>query len=159
MKPENYLEIGVYRGETLRKVRKYCGTSYGVDIDPEAIRSVAGLPNVSTYLGTAEEFVQAHPALHFDFIFIDASHKKADVVHDFKVLSERVTTNGLVAFHDTWPGTEDFTSQKFCGDAYLAIADLREAFSLWNFVTIPVHPGLTLAQRTEAVPSWVHSKS
>lgn len=149
-----YLEVGVYRGETLRKISKLGASAVGVDIDPKAISAISNLRGVTPFLGTVQEFAAVNPEKlgFFDLAFIDANHERGFVVQDFVAVEPLMSEAGFVLLHDTWPGSIEFTSQSLCGDAYLAVNDLRSKFVKWNFVTIAAHPGLTIAQRVSSVP-------
>jgi predicted O-methyltransferase YrrM len=150
----SYLEVGVYRGETLRLVSKRGILSVGVDIDSKAIKAISGIRGVTPFLGTVQEFSASRvgESPSFDLAFIDANHERKSVVEDFIAVEAMMSPNGFVLLHDTWPGSLEFTSQQLCGDAYLAVNDLRSIFAGWNFVTISKHPGLTIAQRVSSLP-------
>lgn len=89
-----------------------------------------------------------------DFIFIDGDHRIEKVMADFEVAAQLLSSNGLIGIHDTYPRNESFVSSenKWCSNSYLAPEKIRERFRGWETITIPVHPGLTLAQRTKLIP-------
>jgi predicted O-methyltransferase YrrM len=89
-----------------------------------------------------------------DLAFIDADHQANSVIQDFTNIETFMSAKGLVLFHDTHPGTLEYSSPEYCGDGFLAIPKLRLIFLNWNFVTLPMHPGLTIASRTDAMPDW-----
>ena len=153
IRPSAYLELGVYRGETYRKVSKWSAVSVGLDIDPIAIKSISPVKNSIPILGSIAA-LRGNSGLpeSYDLIFIDANHAKESVISDFDAASNLLSMNGLILLHDTWPKNESFTTPGFCGDAYLAVGELRGLFPTWSFVTIPAHPGLTLCQKNSALP-------
>lgn len=153
MRPSAYLELGVYRGETFRKVAKWSAVSVGLDIDPIAIKSISGLKKSIPVLGeiSALDGRADLPGV-YDLIFIDADHAKESVVSDFKAASDLLKRNGLILLHDTWPKNESYTTPGFCGDAYLAVGVLRSSCPDWSFVTLAAHPGLTFCQKNSALP-------
>jgi hypothetical protein len=153
MRPSAYLEIGVYRGETYRKVSQWSGVSVGLDIDPVAIKSISGVKNSIPILGEISALAgRSDLPETFDLIFIDADHEKESVVSDFRAASMFLKRNGLILLHDTWPKNESYTTPGFCGNAYLAVGELRAYYPDWSFVTLPAHPGLTLCQKNSALP-------
>lgn len=150
---ESYLEVGVYRGETIRKVAKNCRKNVGVDIDPLAIKSIHRLRNTTGYLGTLQDYYNSKSVhSNFDIIFIDANHAAEAVFRDFETATKLVSPRGIVMLHDTWPKNEEYTSEKYCGSAYLAVEQIRNKFLDWNCVTLPFHPGLTICQHTSVSP-------
>lgn len=154
LNPQVYLEIGIYEGETFNRVK--APKKIAVDIRQESL----------DFVGISEEVIKIHgdsKALNIflsksetkvDLAFIDADHRSESVIQDFMNIYSFITSRGLVLFHDTYPGSLEFSSPNFCGDGFLAIPILREKLPDWNFVTLPVHPGLTLASRTNALPDW-----
>lgn len=153
MRPSSYLEIGVYRGETYRKVSKWSGISVGLDIDPVAIKSISGVKNSIPILGEIAALAgRSDLPETYDLIFIDADHEKESVVSDFRATSILLKRKDLILLHDTWPKNESYTTPGFCGNAYLAVGELRGYYPDWSFVTLPAHPGLTLCQKNSAIP-------
>ena len=153
----SYLEIGIYRCETLRVVAKVAETVVGVDIDQKALDSAPRRSNIATFLGTAQEYAASSDVGRFDLIFIDANHSRDHVAADFAAVEPLLTQKGIILLHDTWPGSKEFADSKFCGDAYLAVHELRLARPEFNFVTITQHPGLTLCQKVGILPDWTQS--
>lgn len=150
---KTYLEVGVYRGETIRKLSKVCERLVGVDIDPIAIESIKKIRNCESFLGTLQDFAASQAQISvFDLIFVDANHYIDAVLADFQVAVSLCSQNGVILLHDTWPKSKEFTSSALCGTAYLAPERIRQLYPGWNCVTLPVHPGLTLCQRTSAYP-------
>jgi len=158
VKPRTYLEVGIYQGETFNQVSKLCQSSLAVDIAPEAFRYVKKVNGVKTYLGTVQEYaISSHNKSElFDLVFIDADHMFESVLRDFECCKDLTSPTGFILMHDTWPQSEEFASPGMCGDGYRAIDELRKRFPDWSFLTIPIHPGLTLASRI-SLPSWISS--
>lgn len=152
----SYLEVGIYRGETLRRLASLCDKVVGVDIDASAIDSIRPKKNIELFLGTVQDYKSRRhvDSPKFDLAFIDANHDKNFVVDDFEATQSLMEERGLIVLHDTWPRSVEYSDPKFCGDAYKAVDILRKKYSDWNFVTIQKHPGLTLAQRVSLVPIW-----
>lgn len=155
---KDYLEIGVYRCETLRLVAKTAIRAVGVDIDSRALASAPKAQNVITFLGTAQDYSSSNRSERFDLIFIDANHSKESVIDDFEAVQALLAVGGTIMLHDTWPKTEEFSSPALCGDAFMAVHALRSSQTDFDFFTIASHPGLTLCQRKEVFPSWFQPK-
>lgn len=157
MQPKTYAEIGIYEGETFKRVK--ADVKIAVDISKSSLDYLEDLPEVIKIHGDSN-------ALHsylletkeqVDLLFIDADHQEASVIEDFDNIERFMSPLGVVLFHDTFPGSIEMSSPKFCGDGFLAIPKLRLKYSNWSFITIPVHPGLTIATRTDAFPIWYTS--
>ena len=117
--PMTLLELGVYRGESLRTWRSYLphATVVGLDIDPQAADRAAGF---DVYIGSqADEELLArvvadHPRI--DVIVDDASHLTALTVASFRQLFPHLASGGLYFIEDipddswtademaAWPG-------------------------------------------------------
>lgn len=152
-----YLEVGIYRGETLRKLARFCELVVGIDIDAKAISSIPSKKNIELFKGTVQEYAKhlGNNLPKFDLAFIDANHDVNFVVKDFDTTVPLMGNKSLILMHDTWPRNAEYSDPRFCGDAYRAVDILRKKYIDWNFVTIQKHPGLTMAQRVGVVPDWV----
>jgi hypothetical protein len=153
--PNVYAELGIYEGETFLKVKAQL--KYGVDISQSALDYIPDIENVIKILGTSEDLANelSEKLKCIDLLFIDANHDAKYVVNDFVTLEKYLSKKAIVLFHDTYPMNKDYTNPKFCGDAYLAIPELDSKFSGWSFITLPIHPGLTIASRNPNFPEWV----
>jgi hypothetical protein len=109
------LEIGVYRGDSLRTWRAYLrhATVIGLDIDPEAQRRA---PDFIVYEGSqadpklAEQIVERHPDLRV--VIDDASHINPLTFASFEHFFPKLPSGGLyfiedlspAAYGTDWPG-------------------------------------------------------
>lgn len=154
LKPRVYLEIGIYEGETFNKVQAL--HKIAVDIRVESLEYVENSEYITKIHGDSNDTREylLNSGEKVELAFIDADHQANSVIQDFTNIEPFMGVNGIVLFHDTYPGTLGFSSPEYCGDGFLAIPKLRLIFPNWNFVTLPVHPGLTIASRTDAVPDW-----
>ncbi len=154
LKPRVYLEIGIYEGETFKRVQ--APHKIAVDIRAESLEYVENSENITKIHGDSND-TNAY-LLNFghkvELAFIDADHQVSSVINDFTNIETFMSANGIVLFHDTFPGTLEFSSPHYCGDGFLAIPKLQSLFPDWNFVTLPIHPGLTIAGRTNSFPDW-----
>jgi predicted O-methyltransferase YrrM len=160
MKPKIYAEVGVYEGDTLNKVFKYVDRAYAADINSECFKFLPNSERLIKVHGDSVILADTIRKNHdqVDLLFIDANHESSFVQKDFENLLPCLAINAIVLFHDTFPKDESFTSPKYCGDAYLAIEELAKRHVSWNFVTLPIHPGLTIASKIPNLPSWISSR-
>ena len=153
--PSSYCEIGIYEAETFNRV--CANKKIAVDISEQALSYINMDSNTTKIKGNSSDldlYLRKNNIL-LDLVFIDANHEKDHVIEDFANVVSHVAKNGIVLLHDTFPETREYTSQTLCGTAYLAISELRMKYTDWSFVTIPIHPGLTIAIHNESAPLWV----
>jgi predicted O-methyltransferase YrrM len=154
MQVKVYAELGIYEGETFNSIS--ATTKIAVDIDAKYL-AFAQVSSADTALlgdsAVLADYLKRN-SIKIDMLFIDANHSVQAVISDFKALESFINSNGIILMHDTYPKSEYYTSQGYCGDAYLAIDSLTREFENWSFSTIPVHPGLTLATRLPNRPHW-----
>jgi len=155
LNPSVYAEIGIYEGETFSLINS--PRKYAVDISQLALDSIPDGNGIIKVLGTSKALSEhlSKNSTKIDLIFIDANHDKMEVCQDFINLEPHFSQECIVLFHDTYPKNLEYSDPKFCGDAYAAIPMLAAEYSNWAFVTIPVHPGLTIASRSPLYPFWL----
>lgn len=156
MRPDIYLEIGVFQCVTFNEVSKHAKVAIGSDLVSTSSDFFKN-PSQELIVGDTKlvASILKNRGVLIDLVFIDANHEKDYVVADFQALEPLLNKNALVIFHDTYPGTQEQTSQEFCGDAYMAIPLLRAQYQNYSFVTLPIHPGLTFATKTTDLPLWL----
>ena len=157
LNPVSYAELGIYEGETFNLVQ--ADYKIAVDIDPKSlkfIRDAKGITKICGDSAALKQYLEENNTF-LDLLFIDADHRKESVIKDFSNVEPHMTESGVLLFHDTYPGTEEMSSPNYCGDGFLAIPELRKNYKDWNFITLPVHPGLTIASRNSHFPLWVKS--
>ena len=154
MKVQVYAELGIYEGETFNAIN--AETKIAVDIDSKYLSFADKSPSNTSILGDSlvlAEYLKTN-SIELDMLFIDANHSCQAVFTDFKALESFVKPNGIILMHDTFPKSREYSAQEYCGDAFMALDDLTHEFKNWNFATIPVHPGITLATRLPNRPHW-----
>jgi predicted O-methyltransferase YrrM len=155
LRPAVYVELGVHQAQLFNRIVPFAGQLIGVDIDPLSADAVSDAPNVRFVHASTQEFaaqLQASP-LQIDLLFIDADHKRESVVRDFNDFLPFVRPHGIIMLHDTHPGHSGLIDPGWCGDAYLAVDDLRDDAS-YEMMTLPVSPGLTLCRKRRCQLSW-----
>ena len=159
LKPKVYVELGLYQCELFNKIVPYAENLFGVDINPEAGRWMTKSEKTLFFHGTTDEFVEQVKSnnLKIDLLFIDADHCKESVLNDFWNYFPYVNDHGIILLHDTYPKNLQYTDKGYCGDAYLAINELKNHQDEFELMTIPIHPGLTLIRKRKTQLSWENS--
>ena len=156
LKPDNYAELGIYQGETFLKV--HASHKFAIDISEYALTFIPIQDDITKVCGTSESLAKLLEIkkIKLDLLFIDANHDYREVINDFSNLLPYLSKKAVVLFHDTYPKTIEFSDPKYCGDAYLSIEILAKQNTNWAFITLPVHPGLSIASRLPLHPDWIN---
>jgi predicted O-methyltransferase YrrM len=135
-KPKVYVELGVKKGYTLKRIAPFVKQAIGIDIAPLAI----DLPNVKFIQSKTTEFAQSLAGREpfIDMLFIDADHSARAVVEDFAAYFPYVRPGtGLILLHDTHPIMEALTADGYCSDAWKAASYIRRVVVDCEIVTLP----------------------
>lgn len=156
VKPEVYVELGLYQCELFNKIVPLADELYGVDINPDAGKFMQKSAKTFFHCGTTDSFVKIFASQNkkIDLLFIDADHCKESVLQDFWNYFPYVSDHGLILLHDTHPKNLQYTDKGYCGDAYLVVEELKNHSNEFEFMTIPVHPGLTLIRKRRTQLRW-----
>jgi len=149
MRPQLYVELGLYQCNLFNRIIPYADSLIGVDIDKEVENYMIKGPKTEFYHQSTDDFAEylKNSPRSIDFLFIDADHSKEAVERDFKNFFPFVKPHGLILFHDTHPGDDSFKVSNYCGDGYRAIEKFSKSNDEYEMMTIPVHPGLTLCRK------------
>jgi tetratricopeptide (TPR) repeat protein len=153
--PSCYLEIGVFKGETLRLARP--GTiAIGVDPAPLPQAEQAYEADTTLHRLTSDRYFAqlavgdlALPA-PVGLAFIDGLHLYEQVLRDFIHVERYCTRDSVVVLHDTLPVAPQAASRPrqtsyWCGDVWKMLPCLRRFRPDLSLLTIPCHPsGLTI---------------
>lgn len=148
-KPQVYVELGVKRGYTLKRMAPWVGKAIGVDINPVAI----DIPNVTMIKGPTIEVAKSWDGKDpfIDMLFIDADHDAMAVFRDVAAYFQYVKPGtGLILMHDTHPIREELLTKEFCSDAWKAAEHLSRAgkSTRIEIVTLPgPWAGLSIARK------------
>jgi hypothetical protein len=140
IRPKCYLELGLWLQPVITDVAQYCEVCYGVDRDimPDVVP-----PNATFIrLSTDEFFALVGKTIPPpDLVFVDADHRKDQVLTDLKNIEEICAENCIVVLHDTFPSGPEYTTDADCSDSY-KVPDLMK----WEHVTLPTPPGITICR-------------
>jgi len=95
----NYLEIGVWYGETIKSVN----TINKDGVDPEQYCK----SEFVNYKITSDEFFENHITKKYDIIFIDGLHTAYQVTKDIHNSIKNLNNNGWIVIDDVFPHSEN----------------------------------------------------
>ncbi len=146
-RPNTYVELGLYKGETLCKVLPFAKTIYGVDMNIHSeVEELKHNNNVKIYACKTDEFFENFNE-RIDMAFIDADHSLESAQKDFENVLNRLNLGGIIILHDTDPEEDRLIHPGYCGDSY-KIVELLEKRTDINIVTFPLtEAGLSIVTR------------
>ena len=107
-KPVKYLELGVFKGESIKAMRevfKNAKCIVGVDITPDCKKYDDPTNNIFVEIGNATDmsFIEKINEKYgpFDIILDDASHTNVDVIKSFEIMFPLLNDNGIYIVEDT----------------------------------------------------------
>jgi Methyltransferase domain len=132
VRPERYLEIGVFRGDSLTLAR--C-VSVGVDPDFKVTRELHGMTHL--WRTTSDEFfARENPLAEFggqpvDLAFIDGMHLAEFALRDFINVERHMGGCGVVVLDDVLPrnaleAARNRRTDAWAGDVYKVVTVLRQ---------------------------------
>lgn len=154
-KPHTYVELGVKKGYTFNQLSPLVSRAIAVDLIIR--KSIIKLNNVETYEMTTDKFssIWKDP---IDFLFIDADHKKEQVLKDFENCSKFVKSGtGIIALHDTHPIDKSLLNNDNCSNSWEAAWEIRknQKYSDFEIITLPgPFAGLSLIRKSKEQLSW-----
>lgn len=153
LNPETYLEIGVFRGDSL-KLANPPTVALGIDPFPEVDDCWATPTKVLSV--TSTEFFSRHTLREFlgvdcfSLAFVDGLHQFEQAIEDIFHLEAHARPESVIAVHDTIPLDEKTSSPErrtmfHTGDVWKVIPFLKYHRPDLEFVTVNAGPsGLTL---------------
>jgi len=155
LRPDVYLELGVYKAETISKVSKFTKQAIGVDIIRPQNTKGFTFYNMSTDVFFQKIDCKEITIPILDMVFIDAYHSHEQSLKDFDNVFKYVSEGGLIFLHDTYPANEALTSQGYCGDAYRTAWEIRMDKKICcEIVTIPASPGMSIVRKSSKQLLW-----
>ena len=143
----NYLEIGVFQGENIRKVK----APYKNGVDPGVEGYV--VPEVD-YPMTSDEFfdlIKGHEDIKYDIIFIDGLHEYSQVKKDIENSINHLQSNGFIVMHDCNPISYDaqIPNRKtiaWNGDVWKSFVEFKQNNLLYECCVIDTDFGVGIIQ-------------
>ncbi len=156
-----YVELGLYQCELFNGVIPYAETLIGVDISAEAGKWMNASEKATFIHSNTNDFAEAlkRNPISIDMLFIDADHSKESVLKDFWNFFPFVNDDGIILLHDSYPKNAEYTQPGYCGDGYKAIEELSKETELYEMMTLPMHPGLTLCRKRKQHLPWLEVES
>lgn len=146
-KPNVYVELGLYQGETLRKIIPYAKKIIGVDLKSNiSLEALKEYPNIELHYTTTDNFFENYNE-HIDMAFIDADHKYESAMKDFENVLSRLNPGGIIILHDTDPEYDYLIHPGYCGDSYKLVQNFENRNDI-NIITIPIQEaGLSIVTK------------
>jgi len=157
LKPQKYLEIGIYRAGLINRLIPLIPEITAVDVDPDSGKFIDSSNNVKFVNLDSQKFWKTSPDSYYDLIFIDGNHSREAVLVDFQGALRSIKAEGIILLHDTYPVDKEATNPARCDTGYLAIEMLGHKTNEFEMMTIPVHPGLTLVRKRARQVPWSES--
>lgn len=153
LKPINYIEIGVDKGESLKLAHL---STFSIGIDPEPQLQYELPSNSKIFAISSDEFFQNYNLLkelegqRVNFAFIDGLHLFEQAIKDFCNLEKYSQKNTVICFHDTLP-LDEITSRRnrvtrfWSGDVWKIVPILKQYRPDLKIFTVATKPtGLTI---------------
>jgi predicted O-methyltransferase YrrM len=158
-RPKMYVELGLYKGETLSKVIPYVDNCIGIDMNRNE-----SLDNLQTqykdklsivYDKTDNFFVNFDKKI--DMAFIDADHNAVSALRDFENVFKLLSDNGIIFMHDTDPINNDYIHPGYCGDSYKLVPLLEKRDDI-NVITLPIlEAGLSIIMKKNSTRTFLRN--
>ena len=158
VKPRTYVEIGVFRGNSLR-LAKPPTLAIGIDPEPQLIAPLA--ENHKVFAETSDAFFAGRDlraelgGLPVDVAFIDGMHNFEFALRDFANLERHCTRGSIILIHDCYPLDQESAGRapravNWSGDIWRLIVLLKKYRPDLSISTIGTPPtGLGLVRNLD----------
>lgn len=172
----NILEIGagessIYLTETARRLNRkifYCDIAEGKITNPLTVKGylhentqvIYSEKDFNLINTQAKAFIMPSDEMfsrfsewvinNIGFVFIDGDHIYEQVKKDFDNTFKLLVPDGIICLHDTYPPTEEYTSEHRCGTVYKLRQELEKRTDLDCFTftkTVGVSVGITMVRK------------
>jgi len=155
----NYLEIGVYQGQNIRKVE--IEHKDGVDPGNEGFI----IPEVN-YPITSDEFfelIKGHD-IKYDIIFIDGLHHSEQVIKDINNSLNHIVDDGYVILHDCNPLNYEMQTIPrntivWTGDVWKSIINVKNTNNNITIKVVDTDFGIGIIQKKPSMFNYEHITS
>lgn len=158
VKPEIYVELGLYEGETMKKVLPYVTKAFGVDLKKNSHLEELekNNPKLTIEYNTTDSFFTKFTE-RIDMAFIDADHCFESAKRDFDNVLSRLSDNGIIFMHDTDPINDSYFDFGLCGDSYKLVPLLEERNDI-NIITLPLtEAGLSIIMKKNSSRTFLRN--
>ena len=159
VKPNVYVELGLYEGETISKVLPHVNKCFGIDMKTNT--TLQNLENCHknkltiNYCKTDDFFLNFNQKI--DMAFIDADHCFESAIKDFENVLKLLNDNGIIFMHDTDPINNNYIDPGFCGDSYKLVPLLEKRKDI-NIITLPMtEAGLSLIMKKNSSRTFLRN--
>lgn len=149
----NYLEIGVFKGENIEQVK----ADHKDGVDPGAEGHV---PKEVNYVMTSDQFfdfIKDHPNIKYDIIFIDGLHHSDQVLTDIENSLRHLVEGGYIVMHDCLPAS--FEAQlvprqtvAWNGDVWRAFLSFKASNPSYECCVVDTDFGIGVIKNTGSDP-------
>lgn len=154
----NYLEIGVFQGENIRKIK----APHKDGVDPGAEGYV--VPEVN-YPMTSDEFfklIEGHNEIKYDIIFIDGLHHAEQVEKDIQNSLNHLVEDGFIVLHDCNPVSYEAQliprqTIAWNGDTWLAFVNFKINNPAFKCCVIDTDFGVGVIKNTNIQPAFKYN--
>jgi hypothetical protein len=156
LKPDLYVELWLYKCTLFNKVVPHAKQLIWVDLASEPWKYMKKSNKTKFFNMTTDDYYKIIKKewKKIDLLFIDANHSKESVKQDFENYFNLVTDHWIILLHDGFPKNKEFTQPWYCWDGYKAIEELTKNNVLYEMMTLPVHPWLTLCRKRSTHLNW-----
>lgn len=154
MRPANYLEVGVRRGDSWQLLQAMT-RSVGIDPAPQLTMTPPG--DAKLFVGTSDDFFAMHDPKSIlgggiELSFIDGMHLFEFALRDFANIERHSSKNGIILVHDCFPISEETAGRVqspnlWTGDIWKLVVCLKETRPDLKIDVLDVSPsGLAIIQ-------------
>ncbi len=159
-KPNTYVELGLYVGETFNKVYPHVQQqAHGVDMERKPrLEEIRAKPKAYLHFTSTNNFFSYFDQ-KIDMAFIDADHCIESVLIDFANCLDRLSDNGVIFLHDTDPREDALMIPTRCGDSYKIVPILEKRNDI-NIITLPLtEAGLSIITKKGSTRTMLRQKA
>jgi len=151
------IEIGVVESSIfLTKLAKkydriayHCDAQYGKIANSWTVDGYFDISHSITFQGGSDEFFKFFNFPQIALGFIDGDHLYEQVKRDFDNLFELLVDDGYIFLHDTYPPSEEYCNENYCGTVYKLRQELEERKDIdcFTFTHSAFEVGLTMVRK------------
>jgi hypothetical protein len=146
----NYLEIGVFQGDNIRRIKAI----HKDGVDPGLEGYVVPEVNYPMTSDAFFELIKDHPEIKYDIIFIDGLHHSDQVKKDISNALNHVVEGGFIILHDCNPISYEAQliprqTVVWNGDVWKAFVDYKAHMPGFEFCVVDTDFGVGVIRTTK----------